>query len=251
MRWIKIYDKMLDWEWMKKPNMVSLWIHLLLKANVTDKNWQGIVVPRGSLVTSISSLAEQVGITPRQTRCLISVLQMSNQVSLKSTNKWTMITICNYDSYQDSNLDDVKQDVKQDVSKCQTNVKQNGNNIRSKNIKKESSINILDEKESVDEFFTVEDDVTKATEKPVKKEYAQRVHLLEKEYQTLVEKYGEKDTKWMIEKLSAYKTSKNKSYTSDYGAINSWVVDRLAEEKNKQMHQTKSTPTYSNDKYWD
>ena len=36
--WIKIHRKLLEWEWADDPNMVALWIHLLLNANLTDKS---------------------------------------------------------------------------------------------------------------------------------------------------------------------------------------------------------------------
>lgn len=63
--------------------------------------------------------------------------------------------------------------------------------------------------------------------------YADFVTLTEKEYNTLVKKYGIADTKRMIEILDNYKNSKGKKYASDYGAINKWVVTALAEEKQR------------------
>ncbi len=58
-----------------------------------------------------------------------------------------------------------------------------------------------------------------------KDKYKDNVLLFEKEFNTLVEKYGEEPTEWMIDKLSNYKLSRGKKYKSDYGAINTWVVD--------------------------
>jgi len=58
-----------------------------------------------------------------------------------------------------------------------------------------------------------------------KVKYKDNVLLLKKEHDTLIEKYGEEATEWMIDKLSNYKLSKGKKYKSDYGAINTWVVD--------------------------
>ena len=38
---IALYRKMLDWDWYTDTNTKSLFIHLLLKANHKDVNYQG------------------------------------------------------------------------------------------------------------------------------------------------------------------------------------------------------------------
>ena len=55
--------------------------------------------------------------------------------------------------------------------------------------------------------------------------------MSDSEYQTLIDKYGEKDTARLIEILDNYKGQSGKKYKSDYRAILNWVVDRLQEEK--------------------
>lgn len=63
-----------------------------------------------------------------------------------------------------------------------------------------------------------------------KKEYMPYVHMQEKEYQTLIEKYGEKFTQRCIEVLNNYKGACGKKYKSDYLAILNWVVGRVDQE---------------------
>lgn len=99
--WIKIYTKLLKWEWYGDPNMVATWIHLLLSANWKDKKWRGIEIKRGQLLTSRTHLAEEIGLTERQLRTCLEHLQASNEITCETTNRYTMITICKYDSYQD------------------------------------------------------------------------------------------------------------------------------------------------------
>lgn len=53
---IKIDRRILEWEWYSDINTCRVFIHLLLKANWKDGRFQGTEVPRGSLVTSYSSL---------------------------------------------------------------------------------------------------------------------------------------------------------------------------------------------------
>ena len=66
-----------------------------------------------------------------------------------------------------------------------------------------------------------------------KAHYADTVTLTEKEYVNLTTKYGEAQTKKLIDKLDAYKQSKGKKYKSDAAAIRTWVVDAV---KPKEVH---------------
>jgi len=63
--------------------------------------------------------------------------------------------------------------------------------------------------------------------------FKHNVKLTQKEYDTFLKDFGETAIKWMIEKLSAYKEAKGKTYKSDAGAIRSWVIDEW-EKKHKQ-----------------
>ena len=70
-----------------------------------------------------------------------------------------------------------------------------------------------------------------------KKAYAEFVFLTEAEHERLIAKYGETDTSRLIEILDNYigqNPKKNNKYTDHNRAIYSWVVDRLAEEKEKK-----------------
>ena len=100
--YIKIFRTIQDWEWIGNPNMVCLWFHLLLLANWEDEDCRGFIVPRGSLVTTRKQLASITGLTEQQVRCCAKNLQNSQQITIKTTNKYSLITICNYESYQGS-----------------------------------------------------------------------------------------------------------------------------------------------------
>ena len=66
--------------------------------------------------------------------------------------------------------------------------------------------------------------------------YAEFVSMTEAEYQKLVEMYGERAVREMINILDNYKGAKGKRYKSDYRAILSWVVKRY-EDDNKNNSQ--------------
>lgn len=73
------------------------------------------------------------------------------------------------------------------------------------------------------------------TKKSSKKNYADFVSLEEKEYQSLLDKYGKTFSDRCIEILNNYKGACGKKYKSDYLAILNWVVKRVEEEGIKKQ----------------
>jgi len=69
-----------------------------------------------------------------------------------------------------------------------------------------------------------------------KKEYAIQVQMTKKEYQDLIDTYGEDMAKQLIEQLSLYKQAKGKTYESDYAAILYWVTERVRELEKKDAN---------------
>lgn len=99
--WIKIFRELLQWEWFQKAEMVQLFIYLLLKASRTDKQWQGITVKSGQLVTSNATMRQDLRLSEQQIRTCIKRLISTGEITYKSTNRYVVITICNYDKYQE------------------------------------------------------------------------------------------------------------------------------------------------------
>jgi len=97
---IKLHRKMLDWEWIGCPDTLSLFIHLLLNANYEDKKWKGIDVKRGQIVAGRASLAEKTGLSQRTVRTSLKKLKATSEVTIKTTNKYSIITITNWELYQ-------------------------------------------------------------------------------------------------------------------------------------------------------
>lgn len=100
---IKLHRSFLKWEWGDKPEMTHLFIHLLLTANYEDKNWRGIEIKRGQLLTSRRSLARKTGLSEQQIRTCFINLQNTHEITLKSTHHFTLISLTNYEKYQKIN----------------------------------------------------------------------------------------------------------------------------------------------------
>ena len=100
--WIKIHRKITDWEYYGDPNTFRIFFHCLVSANYEDKQWQGINVNRGSFVTTTSDLSKTLSMTPMQVRTSLKKNVQANTISIESTNKYTIIHVLNFESYQTS-----------------------------------------------------------------------------------------------------------------------------------------------------
>ena len=101
-RFIKLYDKILSWEWFGHPNTLCLFIYLLLKAYYKDTSVGGKMIHRGQLVTSLPKIATDTGLSIRQTRTALSHLISTGEVTDESSNQNRIITIVKYDDYQNA-----------------------------------------------------------------------------------------------------------------------------------------------------
>lgn len=98
--WIKLHRKMINWEWYNDINVKVVFLHLLLTANHEDKKWQGIEIKRGQKITSLSHLAEETKLSVKQIRNVLNKLKSTGEITIKGTNKYTIITIVKYNDYQ-------------------------------------------------------------------------------------------------------------------------------------------------------
>lgn len=97
---IKLYRKMLEWGWYDDGPTKDVFIHLLLIASYEDKFYRGIPLERGQVVTTVKEMEVKLGLTTRQIRTALSKLISTNEVTKKSTSKFTVYTINNYADYQ-------------------------------------------------------------------------------------------------------------------------------------------------------
>lgn len=99
--WIKLHRSILDWEWYDDPNTKIVFLHLLLKANHKDKAYKGVLVKRGEVVTGRLVLSAELRLSEQQIRTALNRLKSTNEITIKTTNKNSVITIVNYDLYQE------------------------------------------------------------------------------------------------------------------------------------------------------
>lgn len=114
-------------------------------------------------------------------------------------------------------------------------------------IRRRKDVEVIEEYLLIDNNFGVNDVINpselrhnddKSTQSKVKESkvkenkniYAEFVSLTEKEFNSLVEKFGESPTRKMIDVLDNYKGANGKKYKSDYRAILNWVAEKVIKE---------------------
>lgn len=98
--WIIIYKKIQKWGWYSDSQTFHLFMHLLLEANHENRIWKGQEIKRGQLIFGRKRTSECLGISEQAVRTCITRLKSTNEITIKSTNKYSLITIVNYEKYQ-------------------------------------------------------------------------------------------------------------------------------------------------------
>lgn len=98
--WIKLHRQILEWEWFDDKNTFRLFMYLLLKVNHKERNYRGKLIEVGQTLTGLDLLSKEVGLTIQQIRTSLSKLKSTNEITIKSSSKGTIIQVVNYKKYQ-------------------------------------------------------------------------------------------------------------------------------------------------------
>lgn len=91
---------MLEWGWYKDLVTKAVFLHLLMVASFKESEYLGHKIKPGQAVIGRKALAEQLGISEQQVRTALKHLQQTGEITIKSTNKFSVVTIVNWASYQ-------------------------------------------------------------------------------------------------------------------------------------------------------
>jgi predicted transcriptional regulator len=134
---IKIDRNLPEWEWYHYPETLVLFIHLLIKARIVDGYSYGVELKRGQHIFGRKKLSEETGLSEQSIRTSLNRLKSTNDITIKSTNKFSIVTICKYDTYQDYNSYINQQNIASSTSNQPAiNQQSTSNQPLTKNIKK-------------------------------------------------------------------------------------------------------------------
>lgn len=98
---IVIDRKIQDWRWWGIPHAMALWLFILVNANWKDGYFMGELIPRGSFATSLPRLSECTGMDISTIRKWLKRFEEDGQIEQKVTNRFRVIKVLNYSTYQD------------------------------------------------------------------------------------------------------------------------------------------------------
>ena len=97
---VKIHRKLVQWGWYTDNVVKGVFLHILLTANFKPMEWQGRTISPGQLVTSAARIGADLGFTRQQVRTALDKLKSTNEITIEATNKFSVITVVNWDEYQ-------------------------------------------------------------------------------------------------------------------------------------------------------
>lgn len=158
----------MDWEWYGDHNVFSVFLYLLLSANHKNSRWKGVVIKKGQLVTGRHALYEGLNrnpktgrlnkksdrITVQNIRTALKKLKSTNEITIETTNQYSLITINNWDRYQNTNQGTNQQLTSdQPATNQQLTTNKNNKNVKNVKNKREYLLNISDK--DVDNFSSI------------------------------------------------------------------------------------------------
>lgn len=213
--WVKLFRKFGEWGWYSDPVVKSVFLHFFLYANHKPNNWQGVEVNRGQLIIGLSKCAKTLGISLQSLRTAITKLKSTGEITHKSTNKFTLITVVNYDSYQACDFESTHESTHTLTNEQQTNNKRTTTNKNDNNDKNEKK----------------EDRAT-----TIKIKFAERILLTQDQYDDLIaraNKVGQSEAwvKSQIDIASDWTLSKGRVHRDAAAFLRNWCRRALATDR--------------------
>jgi hypothetical protein len=100
--WIKIFRKFREWGWYDNGIVKDVFLELLLTANSEPKEWNGLQIKRGQSIITRKQLSKTLGFTEQNIRTSLTKLKSTNEITIKTYTKFSVVTINNYNKYQQS-----------------------------------------------------------------------------------------------------------------------------------------------------
>ncbi|HBC4062415.1 TPA: DnaD domain-containing protein [Staphylococcus aureus] len=167
--WISI-DRSIQNHWLFKEKRTfskfEAWIYLLMEANHSKAKVpignQIVTVERGQRLTSILTLSDLFNWSRFKVKTFLDLLESDGMLEVKTTSKYTLITIVNYDFYQseqgrNQHQNDIKPTSKQHQNDIKPTSKQHQTNTNNNDNKDNNEKNVNNEKKKATAFDFFQD----------------------------------------------------------------------------------------------
>lgn len=214
---VKLHRKMIEWGWYSDCVVKDVFLHILMVAAYKPGHYRGYEIKPGQAIIGRKKMAEELGFSEQQVRTALKKLESTGEISIFSTNKFSIVTVENWAFYQGDEKENNQQVTNNQPTSNQqvTNNQPHLKNVKNvKNVKKEKNIYI---RPALGEF--------------------ENVLITEEELEKLKERFPY-DWQDRIERLSEYMKSKGKRYKSHYATVLTWAKkdeDRKAKGTERRL----------------
>ena len=104
--WVKIYRKSIENGWLTNNKLWTFWTYCLMKANWERKEIlhgnEKVILEPGQFISGRKVAAEETGLSEQSVRTCLHNLENLGNLTIKSTSKFSIVTVCNWGTYQGS-----------------------------------------------------------------------------------------------------------------------------------------------------
>lgn len=98
--YIKLCRSIDNWGWRTNPNTLSVFLYCLTHARHTPGEYHGVQLQPGQLITGRDAISRGTGITTQSVRTALKNLQKTGEITIKATNKFSIVTVVNWAKFQ-------------------------------------------------------------------------------------------------------------------------------------------------------
>lgn len=176
---IKLHRRLLDSDVFASQTALKIWIWCLMRANYKSRKVP-VITGRGETIVELESgqfifgrnrASEELGISSSTIYRWIKRFEVDKMIAIKTNTHYSIITVCNYEIYQDNPQDDEQPTIQPTIQPMDTDK----NSKNSKNIYKEK---------------IYKKEIRKNTEEANEKRIKQHQKDLEESIRPYIEKYG-------------------------------------------------------------
>ena len=97
---VKLHRKMIEWDWYSDCVVKDVFLHILMVAAFKPGQYRGHEIQPGQAIIGRKKMAEELGFSEQQVRTALKKLESTGEISIFSTNKFSIVTVENWMFYQ-------------------------------------------------------------------------------------------------------------------------------------------------------
>jgi hypothetical protein len=137
--YVRLWRKSIESGWLKNPNLWVFWCWCLMKASHKERDvvigFQQVHLMPGDFIFGRKKASEELAMSEQTIRTCIETLKKLKNLTIKVTNKYSVVSIVNWSIYQDEEIG-INQQINQQLTNNQptTNHKQECKALKNKTI---------------------------------------------------------------------------------------------------------------------